>query len=168
MKKILQALSGLLCGLLMFGCNQHGQPIEDFGIEKLTKGVSTEADVRAAMGEPEKVWDDGNGARTLEYPRGPAGHRTWMIALDAAGIMRDYRQVLTQENFAQVRIGMTRDEVRRLLGKPRSTVDFPLKNEAVWDWRYLESPGTERLFNVHFDRNSGLVTGTSVSDEVMG
>lgn len=168
MKNFIKALFGLLCGLLMFGCNQHGQPIEDFGIEKLAKGVSTEADVRAAMGEPEKVWDEGKGARTFEYPKGPAGHRTWMIELDAAGIMRDYRQVLTEENFARVRNGMTQDEVRRLLGKPRSSVDFPLKNETVWDWRYLDSAGTERLFNVHFDRDSGRVTGTSVSDELMG
>jgi hypothetical protein len=168
MKNLLQALSGLLCSLLMLGCNQHGQPIEDFGIEKLTKGVSTESDVRAAMGEPETVWDDGNGARTLEYPKGPAGHRTWMIDLDASGTMRDYRQVLTQENFARVQPGMSQDEVRRLLGKPRSTVNFPLKNETVWDWRYMESAGTEKLFNVHFNRDTGRVLGTSVSDEMMG
>lgn len=168
MKDFVRAVSGLLCSLLMFGCNRHGQPIEDFGIEKLTKGVSAEADVRAAMGEPEKIWDDGNGARTLEYPKGPAGHRTWMIELDASGTVRDYRQVLSEENFAHVQVGMTQDEVRRMLGKPRSTVDFPLKNETVWDWRYLEAPGTERLFNVHFDRDSRRVVGTSVSDEMIG
>jgi outer membrane protein assembly factor BamE (lipoprotein component of BamABCDE complex) len=168
MKNLLQALSGLLCSLLMLGCNQHGQPIEDFGIEKLTRGVSTEADVRAAMGEPGTVWDEGNGARTFEYPKGPAGHRTWMITLDASGTVRDWQQVLTPENFAKIRAGMTKDEVRRLLGKPRSSVDFERKNETVWDWRYLESGSTERIFNVHFDRGSGLVTGTSVSDELMG
>lgn len=168
MKKFLQALSGLLCSLLLFGCNQHGRPIEDFGIEKLTKGVSTEADVRAAMGEPDTIWEEGDGARTFEYPKGPSGHRTWMITLDAHGTVRDWRQTLTPENFARVHSGMSKDEVRRLLGKPRSSVDFPLKNETVWDWRYLESGSTEKIFNVHFDRDSGRVTGTSVSDELMG
>jgi len=168
MTNVSKALSGLLCSLLMFGCNQQGQPIEDFGIEKLTRGVSTEADVRAAMGEPAMIWDDGGGARTLEYPKGPAGHRTWMIALDGSGTLRDYRQVLTTETFATIRPGMTMEEVRRTLGRPRSATDFPLKNETVWDWRYLEPPGTERIFNVHFDRDSGRVTTTSVSDELMG
>jgi hypothetical protein len=164
MKNFLRGTFGLLCGLLMFGC----RPVEDFGLEKLTKGVSTEADVRAAMGEPEKVWAQNDGTHTLEYPKGPAGHRTFMVDIDSGGTLRDWQQVLTQENFATINVGMTRDEVRRKLGKPRSSVEFPLKNEEVWDWRYMESPGEERLFNVHFDRGSGRVTRTSVSNELQG
>jgi len=168
MKQFLAAFSGFLCSLLMFGCNQQGRPIEDFGIEKLTKGVSTETDVRQAMGEPEMVWSDQGGARTFEYPKGPEGHRTWMVDLDAGDVVRDFRQTLTEENFARIRIDMTRDEVRRLLGKPRGIAAFPLKNEEVWDWRYLSGPTTERFFNVHFDRDSGKVVSTSSSDPVKG
>jgi hypothetical protein len=168
MKNFMRALFGLICGLLMFGCDQNGRPIEEFGLEKLTKDVSTEADVRAAMGAPDTVWEEDNGARTLEYPKGPAGHRTWMFDIDAGGTLRNYTQVLTEENFATITAGMTRDAVRRKLGKPRTVVEFPLKNEAVWDWRYQQTPGTERLFNVHFDRDSGRVTRTSVSDESPG
>ncbi|MDQ7969457.1 MAG: outer membrane protein assembly factor BamE [Oxalicibacterium faecigallinarum] len=168
MKRFLAGLSGFLCSLLMFGCNQHGRPIEDFGIEKLTKGVSTEADVRQAMGEPEMVWNEPSGARTFEYPKGPEGHRTWMVELDAGGIMRDYRQTLTDENFARVQAGMTRDDVRRLLGKPGSIATFPLKNEEVWDWRYFSGSATERFFHVHFDRDSGKVVRMSSSDPVKG
>jgi len=167
MKRFLAGLSGFLCSLLMLGCNQHGRPIEDFGIEKLTKGVSTEADVRQAMGEPEMVWNE-QDMRTFEYPKGPEGHRTWMVELDAMGIVREYRQTLTDENFANIRAGMTRDEVRRLLGKPRSIAAFPLKNEEVWDWRYLSGPATEHFFNVHFDRDSGKVVHTSSNDPVKG
>lgn len=164
MRKLVNALFGIVCGLLMFGC----RPVEDFGLEKLTKGVSTESDVRAAMGEPEKVWQQGDGTHTLEYPKGPAGHRTFMVDIDAGGTLRDWQQVLTPENFATVKVGMTRDEIRRKLGKQRTTVEFPLKNEEVWDWRYMESPGEERLFNVHFDRGSGQVTRTSISNELQG
>ncbi|GGC10871.1 hypothetical protein GCM10007205_20070 [Oxalicibacterium flavum] len=167
MKRFLAGLSGFLCSLLMFGCNQ-GRPIDDYGIEKLTRGVSTEADVRQAMGEPETVWNDEGGARTFEYPKGPEGHKTWMVALDASGIVRDWRQVLTEETFATVQVGMTREEVRRALGKPRSTVTYELKNEEVWDWRYYAGGNTERFFNVHFDRDSGKVVRTSHSDPVTG
>jgi outer membrane protein assembly factor BamE (lipoprotein component of BamABCDE complex) len=57
---------------------------------------------------------------------------------------------------------MSRDEVRRLLGKPRTVAQFKLKNEEVWDWLYLDRT-EQRLFNVHFDMASGKVTGTSTS-----
>ena len=167
MKRFLAGLSGFLCSLLMFGCNS-GRPIEDFGIEKLTKGLSTEAEVRQAMGEPTMIWHEADGVRTFEYPRGPEGHRTWMIELDATDVLRDYRQTLTEESFARVQAGMTRDEGRRILGKARSSQAFPLKNEEVWDWRYLTGSATERFFNVHFDRESGRVTRTSHTDPVKG
>jgi hypothetical protein len=62
-----------------------------------------------------------------------------------------------------VRSGMSRDEVRRMLGKPRSIAQFKLKNEEVWDWRYQDLT-VPRLFNVHFDMTSGKVNGTSSSD----
>lgn len=166
MKNFLRALSGFVCGLLMFGCN--GRVIEDFGLEKLIKGVSSEAEVRSAMGEPAMIWPEDNGARTLEYPKGPAGHRTFMVNLDAQGVFQTYTQVLTPENFATIEAGMNRDQVRRKLGKPRTIVKFALKNEEVWDWRYLEGPATERFFNVHFDIDSGKVTRTSVFDPDLG
>ena len=166
MKKIIATISGLLCSLLMFGCN--GRVVEDFGLEKLSKGVSTETDVRIAMGEPAMVWNAENGMRTLEYPKGPEGHRTFMVNLDAQGIYQTYTQVLTQQNFATIKAGMSRDQVRRILGKPRTVVKFGLKNEEVWDWRYLEGPTTERFFNVHFDVDTGSVTQTSVTDPVRG
>lgn len=164
MKNFLRAVSGLLCGLLMFGC----RPVEDFGLEKLTKGVSTEADVRAAMGEPAAVWPEGNGARTLEYPKGPEGNRTFMVDVDAGGVLHDWKQVLTPENFATIAPGMTRDEVRRKLGRPRTVANFPLKNEEVWDWRYQASPGEDKFFNVHFDRGNNRVVRVSESEEVHG
>lgn len=166
MKKIIAAISSLLCSLLLFACN--GRVIEDFGLEKLSVGVSTEADVRREMGAPEKVWDEAEGARTLEYPKGPEGHRTFMVHLDPQGIYQGYTQVLTAENFAVIKVGMSREQVRRALGKPLTVVKFTLKNEEVWDWLYLEDSTTERYFNVHFDMDSGTVTRTSVSDPVEG
>lgn len=166
MKKIMRTLFGLLCSVLMFACN--GRLPADLALEKLSKGVSTEADVRAALGEPEAVWQGEKGARTLEYPQGPEGGRTWMVDIDADGTLRDYTQVLSEQNFATVMPGMSRDEVRRKLGRPRSAVRFDLKNEEVWDWLYLDGPSSELLFNAHFDIGSGKLVRTSVSDPVPG
>ncbi|MBK4736842.1 outer membrane protein assembly factor BamE [Noviherbaspirillum pedocola] len=165
MKTGLFALLALLGGLLCFGCDREGRPIQEFGLDKLTRGQSTEMDVRTVMGQPESVWEENDGSRVLEYPRGPEGYRTWMFTIDSQGKLVDWRQALTPENFARVRPGMTKEEVRRLLGKPRTVAEFALKNEEVWDWRYLDATQKPQLFNVHFDRGTGRVTGTSASPD---
>jgi hypothetical protein len=58
---------------------------------------------------------------------------------------------------------MSSDEVRRMLGRPRSVVQFSRKNEEVWDWKY-RYVHEERLFNVHFDIDTKKVVRTSISE----
>jgi hypothetical protein len=145
------------------GCDKQGRPIEEFGLEKLARGISSEGDVRMAMGQPETVWEEDDGTRTLQYPKGPEGVRTWEFTIDKSGKLKDYRQLLTEENFARIKPGTSKDEVRRMLGKPRSVAQYKLKNEEVWDWRY-QTATEQRLFNVHFDMTSGKVTQTTMSD----
>jgi hypothetical protein len=165
MKTLLAGLLALACLLMVVACDREGRPIQEFGLDKLAKGISTEADVRGVMGQPDTVWEEENGARTLEYPKGPEGARTWMFDIDRSGKLVDYRQVLTESTFGAIKPGMSRDEVRRMLGRPKSVAEFRLKNEEVWDWRYLDVTQKTRLFNVHFDRNTGRVTGTSASPD---
>jgi outer membrane protein assembly factor BamE (lipoprotein component of BamABCDE complex) len=148
------------------GCDQQGRFAEEPGLEKLEKGVSTESDIRMVMGKPGTVWESEDGSRSLEYPKGPEGHRTWFFDISKDGKLTDYRQALTPENFKKVKTGMSMDEVRRLLGKPRAAAQYKLKKEEVWDWLYLEEPDRPRLFHVHFDLASNKVTGTSASDYV--
>jgi len=145
------------------GCDKQGRPIEEFGLEKLAKGISSEGDVRNVMGQPETVWEEEDGTRSLQYPKGPEGVRTWEFTIDKSGKLKDYRQLLTEDNFAKVKPGMSKDEVRRMLGKPRTVAQYKLKSEEVWDWLYQTST-TPRLFNVHFDMTSGKATRTSTSD----
>jgi outer membrane protein assembly factor BamE (lipoprotein component of BamABCDE complex) len=162
MKRLIRNILLVASALLAFACDKQGRPIQEFGLDKLAKGVSSESDVRMVMGQPDTVWEEEDGSRTLEYPKGPEGVRTWVFMIDRDGKMKDYRQVLTEENFARIKPGMSTDEVRRMLGKPRTVVHFKRKNEEAWDWRYLPTAGNApRLFNVHFDMTSGKVTGTS-------
>nr|WP_151636479.1 outer membrane protein assembly factor BamE [Noviherbaspirillum aerium] len=163
MRKLIQGLVLAAFAILNAGCDNKGRPIEEFGLDKLEKGISSESDVRMVMGKPETVWEDEDGTRALQYPKGPEGVRTWEFVIDKSGTLKDYKQLLTQESFARIKPGMTRDEVRRLLGKPRTVVQYKLKNEEAWDWRY--QAGTDhRFFNVHFDITSGRVTQTSSQD----
>ncbi|HJV85373.1 MAG TPA: outer membrane protein assembly factor BamE [Noviherbaspirillum sp.] len=166
MGSLISALALIAACVFLFGCDRQGRPIEEFGLDKLERGVSTEGDVRNVMGKPDTVRDEEDGSRTLEYPRGPEGVRTWFFSIDRSGKLKDFRQVLTEENFARIKPGLSKEEVRRMLGRPRSVVQFKLKNEEVWDWRYQSWEGA-RFFNVHFDMTSGKVTGTSSSDAVM-
>lgn len=149
--------------MLVAGCDRQGRPVEEFGLDKLEKGISSESDVRMVMGKPETVWEEEDGTRALQYPKGPEGVRTWEFVIDKSGTLKDYRQLLTEDSFARIKAGMTRDEVRRLLGKPRTVVQYKLKNEEAWDWRY-QALNEPRFFSVHFDITSGRVTGTSTQD----
>lgn len=165
MKKMIGMFTAAL-SLLVAGCDQEGRPTGEFGLSRLKAGVSDEAEVRQVMGKPEAVFEEVDGTRVLEYPKGPEGARTWMFHIGKDGRLRSYQQVLTEENFAKVQQGMSRDEVRRLLGKPRRVVPFKRLNEEVWDWRYVSTNPAVRLFNVHFDLETGKVRRTSTSDDL--
>jgi outer membrane protein assembly factor BamE (lipoprotein component of BamABCDE complex) len=165
MQRLIRAIFALGCALLAVGCDQQGRPIQEFGLEKLARGVSSESFVRLVMGKPDTVWVEVYGSRRLEYPKGPAGHRTWFFDIGKDGKLVDYRQVLSEENFGHIQAGMSRDQVRRLLGRPLSIVQFKRKNEEVWDWRYMDPSMTPRLFNVHFDIDSGKVVRVSGSPD---
>ncbi len=132
-------------------------------MDKWIKGISSEAEVRLAMGQADSEHVDDNGNRVLVYPSGPQGVRTWMFWIDQWGKLLDWQQVLTMANFDQVRQGMTRAQVARMLGRPRSMVPFVRMGEEVWDWKYVHVH-EERLFNVHFDLQRGLVLRLSLSE----
>jgi outer membrane protein assembly factor BamE (lipoprotein component of BamABCDE complex) len=165
MKTGIYAIPVLACTLLLPACDRQGNPIQEFGLDKLATGVSSESEVRMVMGQPDTVWEEEDGARTLEYPKGPMGTRTWIFMIGKDGKLQGYQQVLTEQNFANIKPGMSKDQVRHMLGRPRTVVQFRRKNEEVWDWRYLQSNTAVRLFNVHFDIDSGKVTQTSSSDD---
>ena len=145
------------CALLLGGCDQQK-------ISELEEGVSTEADVRARFGEPEKIWDAPDGGRTFEYNRQPAGHRNYMITIGTDGKMSALRQVLTPQNFAKVQPGMMMEEVRKMLGKPARITPFERQGEVAYDWRYLDSPNTHMVFTVFFDRDYRVLRTDSVVD----
>ena len=120
--------------------------------------------VETRVGAPGAVWKNADGSEVWEYPLGPAGVQTFMIDVGPDRTVRAVRQVLKEEYFSKVVAGMSRDEVRRLLGRPKEVWYFPARDEEVWTWRYLEV--NYRLFNVLFDHTSGAVRSTLRLDEV--
>jgi len=139
------------------GCDQQR-------IAKLEEGVATEADVKREFGEPKAVFNEPDGGRTFEYPRQPEGQTNYFITIGADGRMSALRQVLKPSEFAKVRPGLDKAEVRKLLGQPAKTQRFDLKpDEEHWDWRWLDGQQA-KLFSVTFDRDGKVVTSASSDD----
>jgi outer membrane protein assembly factor BamE (lipoprotein component of BamABCDE complex) len=137
-------------------------------LKDLTPGVTSEAQIRDQWGKPDTERTFTDGSKRLEYPRGPQGLNTYMVDIDRDGKLQSITQVLTAANFAKIYVGMSEDEVRRLLGKPGQVAVFPLKPETVWSWKWREAGVTEEgIFNVHFDQYHKVYT-TSRSDVVKG
>ena len=149
------ALGALAALALLVGCDAQR-------IEELEEGLATEQDVRARFGEPERVWPEADGARTLEYNRQPAGHRNYMITIGADGKMSALRQVLAPHHFAKVQPGMAQEQVRRLLGKPAKQMAFVLKQETDWDWNWIDPPSREMVFTVTFGADGRVLRAASV------
>ena len=133
--------------------------------ESLKPGMPAQQ-VQDRVGAPAEVWKSSEGGETWEYPLGPSGRQTYMVDLGPERSVLAVRQVLSDESFSRVQPGMSRDEVRRLLGRPTQVVSFPRKNEEVWTWRYL-AHATPMLFHVGFDTSSGTVRTMQSLEEIM-
>ena len=127
-------------------------------IKELEEGVSTEADVVARFGQPERVWNGAGGTRIFEYNRQPEGTQNYMISIGPDGKMSALRQVLNPDNFRRVQAGMGVEEVRQMLGKPAKQVPYPLKREVIWSWRFLDtSDSAKKMFHVVFSPDYRVV-----------
>ncbi|MGH1360108.1 MAG: outer membrane protein assembly factor BamE domain-containing protein [Burkholderiaceae bacterium] len=151
----IRSLALILPLILLGGCDYLAQ-------KTLEPGVSTEKDVRALMGRPGLVWSEEDGTRVLEYSRAPVGHETYMVTIGPDGLFRGMENVLTKERFDQIKTGMNRDQVRRLLGKPSEIEFFTLSKQEVWSFKHIGEMSDSDMFNVHFDMG-GIVKELSVT-----
>ncbi len=121
--------------------------------------------VEKLVGAPTSVWKNPDGSEVWEYPRGPLGVETFMVTLGSDHAVREVRQVLNDETIAKLHVGMSRDEVRRMLGKPRYIGFSDYTDEEIWSWRYQQQ--NPMFFNVLFDRAAGTVRTTQRLEEIL-
>jgi outer membrane protein assembly factor BamE (lipoprotein component of BamABCDE complex) len=144
------ALAAPLAGCANFAAVSSGMPAQQ---------------VQAKLGAPETVRKNADGSEVWEYPGGPLGRQTYMVTLGSDRAVREIHQVLNEEYFSRVRAGMSRDEVRQLLGKPGEIMMFGARDEEVWSWRYQQQ--NPMFFNVLFDRSAGTVRTTQRLEEIL-
>jgi hypothetical protein len=119
-------LSSMVLSVLT-ACSSYAPPTNLTGV--------TRDELVAKMGAPDVQRQTATGTR-LEIPRGPAGHHTWFVYLDATGRSTHSEQVLTEPNFNQIAPGMVQDEVRQRLGRPSDVQGLGRARGVVWSYRY--------------------------------
>jgi hypothetical protein len=116
----------------------------------LVPGQSTAAQVEALMGVPSDKLTAANGDAIWQFPRGPYGRQTYAVRFGGDGVMKEIRQVLTEENFAKIVPGSSnKEQVRMLLGRPRKVTVFANLQREVWDYGYGD-PGRPMVLAVQF------------------
>jgi hypothetical protein len=109
----------------------------------LVVGQSTEADVRARMGNPTDTRVDRNGDRLWEYATGPEGVETHRVRIGADGKVKEVTQLLSEDQLEKVVPGKTTQaDMSDLLGRPSDETTYP--TGLTWSWRFLRagvSPG---------------------------
>ena len=143
-------------------CDPAGKPYEDLRLAKLKVGESTEQDVVHLFGAPAAIRKTGAG-KGLVYPLGPEGVHTLLLKFGPDGRYQGREDLLTRDNFGQVKPGQLGDEVAAILGPPGRVMSYSLKKQSAWEWRFQDGHET-RLFVVMFD-DRGRVVSTAVEDD---
>lgn len=114
-------------------------------------------DVRAKYGAPTDERTLTGGVRAWDYVQGPQGFRTYRVTFDSGDRVQRVEQILTQQNFLNIKAGETsREDVARMFGRPGETTFYPLSDDEVWTYRYRDVT-LEMLNDVHFSRSTGKV-----------
>jgi outer membrane protein assembly factor BamE (lipoprotein component of BamABCDE complex) len=120
----------LALGLLLAGCAALPTPETT-----LSPGMSS-ADVEAKMGKPKDTLVDSAGRTVWFYPTAPdEPRRTWAVLFARDGKLEKVEQRLTPANIAKVTPGMTKPQVRELLGPPWKAYQLQRLPYEEWDYR---------------------------------
>lgn len=119
----------LLAAAMLSGCTSYGG-------SGLVPGKSDAKEVEALMGQPAERLTLAGGESAWYYPRNPAGPHTFVVRLNAQGVVQAVEQRLTVENLARLVPGTTTAaQVRELLGPPWQVTHMARQGRDVWHYR---------------------------------
>jgi SmpA / OmlA family len=118
------------------------------------KPGATAAEIGAQMGSPRATYALPNGGKRLEFAG--RGARTYMLDVDAAGRLVDATQVLNEDNFRNIRAGMTREQVLMTLGQPSDIAPGGRQGGQIWSYHFQNTQC--QWFRVAIDAD-GRTTG---------
>lgn len=118
--------------------------------------LQTETEIIARLGNPTHVYQDG-ATHLLEYMHGRRAQATHMVRVDADGKVISYEQVLTEQKFAEIKLGVSdKTAVLKILGAPYENVYYSRVGLEAWSYPFKESGVWNSLMAVYFDQ-AGIV-----------
>ena len=124
-------------------------------------------EVHAKAGPPTDIRIDRNGDELWEYATGPLGTVTYLVRSGADGKVKEITQILTEDRMNTIVPGkMTKDDVRRILGKP-SEVSFTAAG-TVWSWRFLRDGVQPGYLTVRFNPDNTVYERIAIIDPTDG
>lgn len=132
-----------------------------FGPGGAAPGTSM-ADVVRSYGQPSARFDSPNGWHRLVYPSGSYGKLTYMLDFDPQDKLVRNEQVLTEANFAEIKPGMTTQDVQMRIGPPQEVMSIPRQGLVVWSYRFFR--GDCVWFQASIDK-AGTVTEAGISSD---
>jgi hypothetical protein len=126
-----------------------------------------DSDVNVAdkVGKPDTVWKNPDGSEIWQYPQGYYATQTFIITMGADRRVKEIHQALSEPYFSKIYVGMSKDDVYRMLGRPREVWIYAARDEEAWTWRYRDT--NYMFFNVLFDRTEGTVRNTQRLQEIL-
>jgi len=118
------------------------------------------AEARQAFGGPSAEYPLADGGKRLEFRQGSFGRQTYMLDFDAGGRLVATHQVLTPANFAEIRPGMSQQEVLVRIGQPAYTFPVGWQQLQVWNYRFAGLEGDCVVFQVSISNATRTVTDT--------
>lgn len=107
--------------------------------------------VQAHRGAPSIATTNPDGSTRWVYASAPFGYTAYAITA-RAGTVVAVAQVLTNEEFAQVRLGQdTREAILARFGPPADTFRLTLTPREVWSYRMKQNDVFPVLMHVQFD-----------------
>lgn len=142
-KMIIPAMPAVLFAALLGGC-AFGPPPQPG--EPMTA-------VESRLGKPSARFTAG-GETIAEYGAGAFGQFTYMARYGADGRLLSYEQVLTDEKFAGVKLGIDdKTSILHTFGHPAETMFLSRRDLEVWSYRYKQSGVWDSMMHVHFSRD---------------
>lgn len=115
-----------------------------------------ETQVISRLGKPNATYQEGN-ERLLEYDQGAFGQETHMARISPDGRLISYKQVLTLEQFATIKVGQaTKNDVLLIVGHPLDTIFYNRVKLEGWNYGFKESGVWNSMMTVYFDE-AGIV-----------
>jgi hypothetical protein len=141
--------SVLLLGAALAGCASDPQ-------RNIAAGMS-ESEVGSRFGKPVASGRLASGEEYWDYSRQPFGYTISRVTFTPDGRVRDVRNLLTEDNFKNLRNGMTPDEVVAVVG-PSAPSERRIYGGGTrsWTYRYYDL-GVTKLLNVIFDGNDRVL-----------